>query len=101
MYFYIPCGVAYESDLQKVEQITLEVAKEVHQTVPGAVKDAIPLFRFNKFDDSNINFIAILRVEEPMKRYSVRNEFIKQLKKRFDQEDIEISWPIRKIYTMT
>jgi len=100
MYFYIPCGVAYESDLQKVEKITLEVAKEVHETFPGAVKDAEPLFRFGKFGDSNIDFIAILRVEEPMKRYSVRNEFIKRLKKRFDEEGIEISWPIRKLYNI-
>ena len=100
MYFYIPCGVAYESDLQKVEQITLEVAKDVHQTVPGAVKDADPIFRYSKFDDSNIDFIAIIRVEEPMKRYPVRNEFIKRLKKRFDQEGIEISWPIRKLYNV-
>jgi small-conductance mechanosensitive channel len=98
--FWVHCGVAYESDLQKVEQVTLEVAKEVQQTFPGAVKDFEPLFRFQEFGDSNIDFIAILRVEEPMKRYVVRNEFIKKLKKRFDKEKIEISWPIRKIYNI-
>jgi small-conductance mechanosensitive channel len=35
-----------------------------------------------------------------MKRFIVRNEFIKALKERFDKENIEISWPIRKIYRM-
>ncbi len=98
MSFWVPCGVAYESDLQKVEEITLEVAKEVQQTFPGAVKDFDPLFRFREFSDSNIDFIAILRVEEPMIRYRARNDFIKKLKKRFDEENIEISWPIQKIY---
>jgi small-conductance mechanosensitive channel len=97
---WVPCGVAYESNLEKVEQVTLEVAKDVQQTFPGAVKDFAPLFRYREFGDSNIDFIAILRVEEPMTRYVVKNEFIKRLKERFDKEKIEISWPIRKIYNI-
>ncbi len=100
MSFWIPCGVAYESNLEKVEKIALEVAKQIQETTPGAVQDFEPLFRFKEFGDSNINFITILRVEEPMKRFSVRNEFVKALKERFDKEGIEISWPIRKIYNM-
>ena len=83
---------------KKVEKITLEVAKQIQLTTAGAVKDFEPAFRFKEFGDSNINFIAILRVSEPLKRFVVRNEFIKALKKRFDKENIEISWPIRKIY---
>jgi len=100
MSFWVPCGVAYESDLQKVEQVTLEVAKEVQQNFSGAVKDFEPMFRFTEFGESNIDFIAILRVEEPMMRYRIRNDFIKKLKKRYDEEGIEISWPIRKLYNM-
>lgn len=100
MSFWVHCGVAYESDLEKVEQVTIEVARGVQQNFPGAVKDFEPMFRFREFGDSNIDFIVILRVEEPMKRYIVRNEFIKRLKERFDKENIEISWPIRKIYNI-
>jgi small-conductance mechanosensitive channel len=97
---WVPCGVAYESDLKKVERVALEVAKEIQNTIPGAVKDFDPQFRFKEFGDSNINFITILRIEEPIKRFIVRNEFIKALKERFDKEKIEISWPIRKIYNI-
>ena len=97
---WVPCGVAYDSDLKKVEKVTLEVAKQIQQTVDGAVKDFEPIFRYREFGDSNINFIAVLRIEEPMKRFIVRNEFIKALKERFDKENIEISWPIRKIYNI-
>ena len=97
---WVPCGVAYESDLKKVERIALEVAKEIQNTIPGAVKDFEPQFRYREFGDSNINFITILRIEEPIKRFIVRNEFIKALKERFDKEKIEISWPIRKIYNL-
>ena len=97
---WVPCGVAYESDLKKVEKVALEVAKEIQNTVPGAVKDFEPAFRYREFGDSNINFITILRIQEPMSRFIVRNEFIKALKERFDKEKIEISWPIRKIYNV-
>jgi len=97
---WVPCGVAYESDLKKVEKVTLEVAKQIQQTVDGAVKDFEPVFRYREFGESNINFITVLRLKEPMARFIVRNEFIKALKERFDKEGIEISWPIRKIYNM-
>jgi len=100
MSLFIPCGVAYESDLKKVEKISIEVAKEIQKTVEGAVKDFEPAFRYREFGDSNINFITILRVSDPMKRFIIRNEFIKALKQRFDKENIEISWPIIKMYRM-
>ena len=100
MSLWIPCGVSYESDLKKVERVTLEVANEIQNSVDGAVKGFEPGFRFKEFGDSNINFTVILRIDEPTMRFIVRNEFIKALKERFDKEKIEISWPIRKIYNM-
>ncbi len=94
----VQCGVAYDSDLEKVERITIDVAQEIQKTVSGAVKNFSPFIRYHTFGDSNINFSVILRVEEPVARYSVIHEFIKALKTRYDREGIEISWPVRKIY---
>ncbi|MCK4428840.1 MAG: mechanosensitive ion channel family protein, partial [Candidatus Aenigmarchaeota archaeon] len=94
----LTCGVAYDSDLDKVEKVTIDVAKKVLKTVPGAIKDFKPFIRFNNFGDSNIDFSIILRVEKPTAKYLVTHEFIKALKKRYDKEGIEISWPVRKIY---
>ncbi len=100
MSLWVPCGVAYESNLEKVEKITLEVAKKIQTNCDGTVKDFEPAFRYREFGDSNINFITVLRIADPMMRFSVRNEFIKVLKQRYDKEEIEISWPIRKIYNI-
>jgi small-conductance mechanosensitive channel len=94
----IPCGVAYGSDLEKVEKVTVDVAKKIQKTVPGAVKNFEPFIRYNKFGDSNIDFSIILRVETFVDKYLVMHEFIKALKKAYDKEKIEISWPVRKIY---
>ncbi len=97
---FIPCGVAYESDLDVVQDVTLEVARKIQQTTDGAMKDFDPIVRFRGFADSNITMLIILRVSDPMKRFFVRTEFIKALKRRYDTEGIEISWPIRKVYNM-
>ncbi len=97
----VPVGVSYESDLEKVEKVTVDVAKKVLAETPGGVKDFEPFVRFNEFGDSNINFSVILRVQTFVDQYLVKHEFIKQLKKRFDKEGIEISYPASNIYFRT
>ena len=94
----IQCGVAYTSDLEKVERVTIETAKKIQKNVHGAVKDFEPFIRYHTFGDSNINFSIILRVQTFVDKYLVTHEFIKALKKSYDKEGIEISWPVRKIY---
>lgn len=94
----IPCGVAYESDLEKVEKATIAVAKQIQKKIPGAIEDFDPFIRYNEFGDSNINFSVILRIRAYVDQYLVKHEFIKALKKRYDKEKIDISWPVQKNY---
>src|SRR3989344_2063471 len=94
----VQCGVAYTSDLEKVEKVTIETAKKIHKNVQGAVRDFEPFIRYHTFGDSNINFSIILRIQTFVDKYLVTHEFIKALKKSYDKEGIEISWPVRKIY---
>lgn len=89
----VPVGVAYHSDLQKVEEVTLKVAKEILKSVEGAVPDYEPVVRYNRFGDSSINFNVILRAEEFVDQYKVSHEFIKALHKKYKQEGIEIPFP--------
>jgi small-conductance mechanosensitive channel len=98
MSIVIQCGVAYGSDLKKVEKVTIEVAKKMQETIPGAVRTFEPFIRYHTFSDSNINFSIIMRVEKFVDKYFLIHEFIKALKERYDKEGIEISWPVRKIY---
>ncbi|MBU3925517.1 MAG: mechanosensitive ion channel domain-containing protein [Patescibacteria group bacterium] len=94
----VQCGVGYGSNLEKVEKVTIDVAGKIQKTVPGAVKDFEPFMRYYAFGDSNIDFSIILRVETFTGKYLITHELIKALKKRYDEENIEISWPVRKIY---
>jgi small-conductance mechanosensitive channel len=90
-------GVHYGSDLQKVEQVTVEVAKEVMKEVAGGVPGFQPFIRYNTFGDFSINFTVILRGKEFVDQYLIKHEFIKRLHARYKKEGIVIPFPIRAI----
>lgn len=94
----IKCGVDYGADLDKVEKITIDAAKQVQKKIPGAVKDFQPFIRYNDFGDSNIGFSIILRANTYVDKYLLTHEFFKALKKEYDKKKIEISWPVTKVY---
>jgi small-conductance mechanosensitive channel len=105
--FYLPetelavlvqVGVSYESDLEKVERVTIEVAKQVLQETQGGVKGFEPFIRYHTFSDFSINFTVILRAREYVDRYLLIHEFIKRLHRRYQTEGIEIPFPIRTVY---
>ena len=98
MSLVIPCGVSYNSDLEKVEKITIDVAKKVLKGNEGAVDNFEPFIRYNEFADSNINFSVILRVKSYIDKFKLRHEFIKALKRRYDKEKVEISFPCLNVY---
>ena len=94
----VQLGVAYGSDLQQVERVTVDVAKEVLRDVEGGLREFEPFIRFHTFGDSSIDFSVILRVREFTDRYLVTHEFIKRLKVRYEGEGIEIPFPQRVLH---
>ncbi len=90
--FIIPVGVAYSSDLERVEKIALQIAKKVLKD-NGGVEGFEPKVRFKEFGDSSINFSVFMKVKKYSNKFKARHEFIKQLKKKFDKEKIEIAFP--------
>jgi small-conductance mechanosensitive channel len=94
----IQVGVSYDSDLEQVERITIEVAKEVMRDIEGGISEFEPFIRYHTFDDSSINFTVILRTREFVNQYIIKHEFIKRLHERYKKEGIEIPFPIRTVY---
>jgi len=97
MSVYVRCGVAYDSDLEHVERVCVEVAKEVMARVEGSATDWQPAVRFKEFADFSINFLVVLRVTDFAAQYLLAHEYIKALHRRFDREGIEIPFPIRTV----
>jgi small-conductance mechanosensitive channel len=94
----IEVGVSYDSDLEKVEKVTTEVAKEVLKETGMGVPEFEPSVTYKKFGDSSINMDVNFRVKKFVDQYTVKHEFIKKLHKRYREEGIEIPFPVRTVY---
>jgi len=90
-------GVDYDSDLEHVERVTCDVARDVMRTVPGAVAEFEPFIRYHTFGASSIDFTVILRAGEFVDQYLVKHEFVKRLHQRYRLEGITIPFPIRTL----
>lgn len=97
MSFLVQVGVSYESDLEKVETATIEIAREVMLQVAGGVEAFEPFIRYHTFNDFSIDFSVIMRAKEFTDQYLLKHEFIKRLHKRYAREGINIPFPIRTI----
>lgn len=95
----INVGVDYESDLEQVERVTVEVAKKVMQEVSPELIENEPFIRFHSFGDSSIDFTVFMRVNEFFDQRIAKHKFIKQLHKKYQEEQIKIPFPIREVYT--
>jgi small-conductance mechanosensitive channel len=95
----VDVGVHYDSDLEHVERVTLEVAREILHSHKWGVDEYETFVVFHTFDSSSINFTVMLRAEEYFNRFFIKSAFIKALHARFRQEGIVIPYPIRAINT--
>ena len=103
----IPIGVSYDSDLEKVERVTVEVAREKMIAIDGYepkfdengkdLNPLAPVVRYQAFNDSSIDFIAIMHVTKFTNQYLLKHEFIKAVTARYREEKIDIPFPIRTI----
>ncbi len=93
----IPVGVSYDSDLDEVERVTLEVAAEVMHTYDSSLKTYEPFVRFHTFGASSIDFNVILHSGSFTNQYILKHHFIKALTARYRKEKINIPFPIRTI----
>jgi small-conductance mechanosensitive channel len=94
----VPASVSYDSDLDKVEKVTIEVAKSVMKEIQGGVKDFEPMIRYTKLGQSSIDFNVVMRITDPVSQYIVKHEFISRLVKRYRKEKIVIPYPITTVH---
>ena len=95
---FLTCGVAYESDLQRVEIVSQQVMEQVLAQHPGAVRDYGAYFGYDTFGESNIDFWLFVQARNRLASFEVRTELIKQLHARLTAEGITINYPVRTLH---
>lgn len=92
----IECGVAYDSDLQKVEDVTVAtIRKFFNQKDIGKEVE----FYYTEFGGSSINFMCRFWIdaERSLEKLVSKSKAIKEIKRVFDAEGFNIPFPIRTI----
>ena len=95
---FLTCGVAYESDLQRVEAVSMEVMQQVEREHPGVVQDYGVYFGYDNFGESNVDFWLFMQASDRLASFEVRTELIKQLHARLAEEGITINYPVRTLH---
>jgi small-conductance mechanosensitive channel len=90
----VEIGVAYGSDIDRVREVLLEVAKDCN-----LVADAPPpSVRFRQFGDSALVFQLRGWIAEPVQRGRAVDRLCTGIYKRFQEEGIEIPFPQRVVH---
>ncbi len=91
----VSCGIGYESNLQKVEDLVLRVISENFNQKKGENVE----FFFTEFGDSSINFITRFWVDmvSTKQEFEAKHKAIKLIKTHFDNEGVNIPFPIRTL----
>ncbi len=95
----ITCGVAYGSDLKKVESLTKDViSTNFNQEKIGKKTE----FYYTEFGDSSVNFLCRFWVdsENALEKLKAKSDAIIAIKSAFDKENISIPFPMRTIEFM-
>ena len=94
---YLTCGVSYDSDLIRVEQVCKEEMALLLDSDPRAVKEYGAYFAYESFDDSNVTFYLFIQARDRLASFEVQSELIRMVHQRFQEEGIVINYPMRTI----
>lgn len=91
----VSCGIGYESDLEKVQQLTEEVIKSKFKQKNG---EGIEFF-YTDFGDSSIDFVIRFwaNVRDQKDVLKATHMAVLAIKKTFNENDINIPFPIRTL----
>jgi small conductance mechanosensitive channel len=96
----IDVGVAYREDPDACFAVMREVAAKMRAEPEwaGRMPAEIEIVGVNKWADSAVILFARLKVVPPIQQWNVKREYLKRLKKAFDERGIEIPFPHLTVY---
>lgn len=94
-------GIGYQSDLDKVEQIAVEVAQTTIREIQGQDPPLPPFVRYRDFAPYSIDLQIVVYARNFGDRALIRHQLIKNIFKRFNEENIDIPYPTSVIVSKT
>jgi len=96
----IEVGVAYREDLEEALSVMREVAQAMRADPAwqGRMPEEIEILGVERWADSAVILRARLKVVPAIQQWNVKREFLKRLKKAYDERGIEIPFPHLTVY---
>ncbi|TGK22972.1 mechanosensitive ion channel family protein [Leptospira stimsonii] len=92
----IESGVSFQSDLEKVESISIEIAKDVLKQFYKTGEEKEVSFSYQRFGENSVDFRVTLPSLEFTDQFAIRHEYIKRIHSRFQKEGIELRFQLKK-----
>ncbi len=91
----VPFGIGYDDDIEKATDIILEEARDDEHILA----DPAPSVRLTELGDSSVTLTSRIWIDDPSRADFVRTraEYVQTVKRRFDEEGIDIPYPNRTL----
>lgn len=98
-YAVVDVGVAYRENADEVMKLLQEIGTELaeDESIKDGVDGPFEVFGVQDLADSSVNIRTRLKTK-PGRQWSIRREFLRRVKRRFDAEGIEIPFPHQTLY---
>lgn len=95
----IEINISYKEDSDYVMKVLMEVANELRKdpVFGPLILDEPEMLGLDRFGDYSVVIKFVLKTH-PLKRWPVRRELLRRIKRRFDELAIEIPFPQRTVY---
>jgi len=92
-------GVAYKEDVDRVIEILKQIGDELYEdpAFKPMIIEPVEVLGLDNFGDSSVDIKLIMKTQ-PLKQWTVGRELRRRIKRRFDEEGIEIPFPHRTVY---
>jgi small-conductance mechanosensitive channel len=91
----VPFGIGYDDDIEKATDIIVEEARDDEHIL----SDPAPSVRLTELGDSSVTLTSRIWIDDPSRADFVRTraEYVQTVKRRFDEEGIDIPYPNRTL----
>jgi small conductance mechanosensitive channel len=98
-YYVFDIGVAYKEDVDRVIDVLMQLSEEItaDPAFGPEILDPLEVLGVDKFADSAVVIKARIKTK-PIKQWMVGREMNRRIKRRFDEEGIEIPFPHQTLY---
>ena len=86
----IPLTITYDNDLQRVEDVTLGVARHILNHSEYGVTGFEPLVRYDQMGEYGISFKVVLRIRNIVDEAVLKHQFIKSIYMTYKKEHIQL-----------